>query len=118
MVATIDRSLEKDSVDSHKAKKKHFEMSEKVQISCINKNNHSSPYERIEYVGGTHGGSKWKLSLIEAIKSIENGTYSFYTSVGGHVRNVVVATRDGRKYLKTEADNDTPDNLLSLQECG
>lgn len=108
----------RESVDSHKAKKKRtFEMPEKVQISCINKIDHSSAYERIKKVGGTHGGSKWNLSLDEAIASIENGTYSFYTSVGGHVRNVVVASRNGTKYLKTEADSDTPDNLLSLPDC-
>jgi hypothetical protein len=92
-------------------------MAEKVQISCINKTNRESTYERIAFVGGTHANSKWKLSVTDAIKSIESGTYSFYTSVGGHVRNVVIASRNGVKYLKTEADNDTPDNLLSLPEC-
>lgn len=92
-------------------------MPENKQISCINKNDRSSAYERISFVGGTHGGNKWKLSLSDAIKSIENGTYSFYTSVGGHVRKVIVASRNGTKYLKTDADSDTPDNLLSLPEC-
>jgi len=92
-------------------------MPENRQISCINKNNRSSAYDRIESVGGTHNGSKWKLSLADAIRGIENGTYTFYTSVGGHVRKVIIATRNGTKYLKTEADSDTPDNLLSLPEC-
>ena len=92
-------------------------MPDKIQISCINKNDRSNVYERITFVGGTHGGSKWKLSLTDAIKSIENGTYSFYTSVGGHTRNVIIATRNGTKYLKTEADSDTPDNLLSCQNA-
>lgn len=36
--------------------------------------------------------------------------------IGGHVRNVIVATRNGVKYLKTEAYHDTPDNLLSLPD--
>lgn len=43
--------------------------------------------------------------------------HTFYSFVGGHERNVIVATRNGTKYLKTEADSDTPDNLLSLPEC-
>ena len=92
-------------------------MPENVQISCINKNDRSSAYERISSVGGARGGTRWKLSLSEAIKSIEDRRYSFYTSVGGHVRKVIVASRNGTKYLKTEADSDTPDNLLSLPEC-
>ena len=92
-------------------------MATSVQISCINKNDRQSAYERITFVGGIHNSARWKLSLTDAIDSIENGTYSFYTSVNGHVRNVVVATRLGVKYLKTEADSDTPDNLLSLAEC-
>lgn len=92
-------------------------MAERRQISCINKNNRDSAYERIQRVGGTHNGLKWRFTVSEAIRYIERGTYSFYTSVGGHVRNVIVATRNGVKYLKTEADYDTPDNLLSLPEC-
>jgi len=92
-------------------------MAERKQISCINKNNRSGAYERIENVGGIHNGSRWKYSLNDAIRYTENGTYSFYTSVGGHVRNVIVASRNGVKYLKTESDSDTPDNLLSLPEC-
>lgn len=105
-------------MDSHIAKIfKHFQMSERRKISCINKREHSSAYERIANVGGIHNGSRWKLTLDEAIRSIENGSRSYYTSVGGHERNVIVASRNGVKYLKTEADNDTPDNLLSLDEC-
>jgi len=92
-------------------------MPDRFQISCINKTNLSSPFERISHVGGTSGGNRWKLKLSDAIKFIEIGKYAFYTSLGGHVRNVIVASRNGTKYLKTESDHDTPDNLLSLPEC-
>jgi len=92
-------------------------MTTSVQISCINKDDRYNAYERITHVGGIHSNQRWKLTLDDAIKSIENGTYAFYTSVNDHVRKVVVATRLGKKYLRTEADSDTPDNLLSLSEC-
>ncbi|MBD3827304.1 DUF3892 domain-containing protein [Stenotrophomonas sp.] len=93
-------------------------MATRHQIGCINKNNRSDPYTRIARVGGVSTkGERWSLTLDEAIKGIESGQWEFYTQVGGHVRNVQVVSRNGTKYLRTDADRDTPDNLLSLPEC-
>lgn len=86
------------------------------QVKCINKNPREDRYHSITHVGG-FGTSQWKLTLQDAIGRIERGNEGFYTLVNGHHRKIVVATRLGRKYLKTEADQDTPDNLLSLPEC-
>jgi Protein of unknown function (DUF3892) len=36
---------------------------------------------------------------------------------GGRTVAVIVAFHSGRKYLKTEADGYSPDNLLALPEC-
>lgn len=91
-------------------------MANSAQISCINKQPRNDPYTRITHVGG-YTDKQWKITLDQAISFIERREWEFYTLVGGHRRKVIVATRNGRKYLKTEADYDTPDNLLSLPEC-
>jgi hypothetical protein len=93
-------------------------VTDSVQITCINKANRSDPHERIRSVGGVNAdGTKWKLSLEDAIKGIEAGKWKFWTSGGGKSVWVVIATHKGHKYLKTEADGIQPDNLLALPEC-
>lgn len=84
------------------------------QVTCINKSDRFNPHERILSIGG----QGWKLSQQDAIAAIEAGKYNFYVSKGGHTVWLIVATSAyGNKYLKTQNDGDTPDNLLSLPEC-
>ncbi|GAA4309093.1 DUF3892 domain-containing protein [Compostibacter hankyongensis] len=89
------------------------------QVTCINKRgNHYDPHERISHIGGINSdSSRWKLSENEAIQSIEDGKYEFYVRVNGRSVDVIVAIHNGRKYLKTETDGYSPNNLLSLPEC-
>lgn len=86
------------------------------QITCINKRgNHYDPHERISHIGNQAGN--WRLTEGAAIRRIENGQDSFYTLVNGRETNIVVASHNGRKYLKTTADGYAPNNLLALSEC-
>ena len=92
-------------------------MADNVEVKCIKKTNRTDPHERTKGIGGVHQSKSWYLPLDDAIAGIESGKWQFYTSVNGKSVWVVIATHNGRKYLKTEADGDQPNNLLSLQEC-
>ena len=54
---------------------------------------------------------------IQHLRSFEGGARQFYVQAGAVQVDVIVATRLGRKYLKTKNDGETPDNLLALPEC-
>lgn len=84
-------------------------------IKCINKNDRNNPYERITHIGGP--GWKWTLDF--AIAKIEAKEWQFYVErpQGDRVWVIVATSPYGNKYLKTEADGDMPNNLLSLPEC-
>jgi hypothetical protein len=75
----------------------------RFQVTCINKRSRHDPHERIEYIGNS--ANNWKLSEASAIQRIRNGQDSFYTLVNGHKAEVVIATRNGRDCLKTDADD-------------
>lgn len=93
-------------------------MTTSVRVQCINKTDRLSRHDRIKNIGGVNpDGSRWHLSEKAAIGYIENGTYTFYTQGGGVTANVVIASHNGLKYLKTDRDSTTQDNLLSLPEC-
>jgi hypothetical protein len=84
------------------------------QIACVNKDDRKNLYERITHVGGSWG----KITQSEAIQQIETYGELFYVySLGHTVRVIVAVSRFGNKYLKTDPDHDTPDNLLNLPEC-
>ena len=77
-------------------------------------------HEKKDSIGGATGsksGGPWCIKRDAAIKGIENGTWRFWTSVNGNSVWVIIATRNGKKYLKTEADGAEPNNLLSLPRC-
>jgi hypothetical protein len=91
-----------------------------VRISCINKTDRMSSHERIRNIGGINAdGTRWRMPEADAIEGIREGKWYFYVErPPGHRVNVVIAvSKFGNEYLKTEADDEQPDNLLSLPEC-
>lgn len=118
-------------------------MTARLQIDCVTIDQTMDAYQRIVGVGGPNlpgiappdtsrivaelrrrgmafkERPRWTLSTDEAIEGIRGGKWSFYIQLGIYdVANVQLATSPtGRLYLKTEADQDTPDELLFLQRC-
>jgi hypothetical protein len=88
------------------------------QIKCINKSERFNPHERITHVGG-YQDTPWKLAQEQAIAYIESGEWKFWVKPpnADSVWVIVATSRYGHKYLKTEADGEQPNNLLSLPEC-
>lgn len=94
-------------------------MAQQIEITCINKTDRHDPHDRIRFVGGLNADrTRWKLSQQAAIEGIESGKWAFYVNRGGSRVDVIVATSSrGYKYIKTTADGEQPNNLLSLPEC-
>ncbi|PYT60770.1 MAG: DUF3892 domain-containing protein [Acidobacteria bacterium] len=94
-------------------------MAQYLRIRCIVKTERTSAHERIHSVGGVKpDGSHWKLTQDKAVSCIEDRTHVFYIeSPVGHRIDVIVATSAHGNYLKTVADREQPDKLLSLPTC-
>jgi hypothetical protein len=90
------------------------------RVDCINKTDRQSAWERIHRLGGTRddNGQRWSCSQSECIGYIEGGVQFYVERPPGHRVYLIVATSPfGNKYVKTTADGEQPDNLLSLPEC-
>lgn len=77
-------------------------------------------HERISSIGCVdESGSRHSFTEDEAIRLIEATLATFYVDrpVGHRITVVVEKTPEGRKFLKTEADGEKPNNLLSLPHC-
>lgn len=88
------------------------------QVVCVTKRGgHYNPHERITHLGINTANGRQSYTQEQIIQWIDTRQHSFYVSAGGRTVDVIVASRNGRKYLKTTADGDAPNNLLSLPEC-
>ena len=89
------------------------------EIKCVVKSDRYDPNSRITHVGGSnYDGTNWKFTQDGAICGIKENKYIFFVMQNGQRAKVIVAnSRYGNEYLKTEADGELPNNLLSLYEC-
>jgi len=82
----------------------------RYRIHC---KNHDSN-DRVIEVGIAGDRNRTKDEVWNLIKT---GTNSYYTTEKGYVADVIAALRDGRKYLTTERDGITDNNLDELPRC-
>ena len=89
------------------------------EVNCINKPNRESRHEHITHIGNTNGG--WRMSREVAIRRIDGGQESYYTTDRQTGRKVFIeVVREAGKlpFLRTRADGKWNDNLLAQPECG
>jgi hypothetical protein len=94
-------------------------MADQVQVSC-HKPDNADADRRIQGIGGVNpNGTRWYLSIDDAIKGIQDGKWDFYVDVQGRRVRVIIGkhTQTGRLYLTTEGDGFPPNNLLKLPVC-
>jgi hypothetical protein len=87
-----------------------------VQVTCITKPDPQSPHEHITHLGG----AGWKWTREAVIQSIEARTNTFYVRDPRTAKrsDVGVVKPAGRPaYVRTYADGDWNNNLLSLNQC-
>jgi hypothetical protein len=89
------------------------------EVTCIQKSDRYDPQDRILGIGGVNAdGTRWYATQEQLIAWIESGQFEFYVRVEGReVRVIVAVSRYGNKYVKTQADGEQPNNLLSLPEA-
>lgn len=89
------------------------------RVQCVRRPGRTGP-RGLQGIGGTFGQSarRWFLTLPQAIEEIERGK-SFYVEepTGDRVAVVVDRVSRSRPFLRTVADGDGPNNLLSLPSC-
>jgi Protein of unknown function (DUF3892) len=90
------------------------------QVTCITKPNPLSRHEHITHIGNNNANPPWKWTREQVIASIDARTNSFYVidPRTGRRADIAVVREPGKSpYLRTHADGDWNDNLLSLAQC-
>lgn len=63
------------------------------------------------------GGVGWRDTIDNIIRAIDNENLFYTAPPSGQGQRIITAVRNGRRYLKTEADYLEPNNILSLPHC-
>jgi hypothetical protein len=89
-----------------------------VQVTCITKPDRDSTHEHITHLGNP--ALNWRWTREEVIASIDAGSNAFFVAdprTGKRSTVAVVRVAGRAPYLRTHADGDWNNNLLSLNQC-
>lgn len=90
-------------------------MASQYQVTC-HKPDNNDPDRRLQGLGGP-GGQGWYLPINSLITLINDGDQFWTVNQQGNSVWIVIATRNGRDYLRTTSDGIEPNNLLALPHC-
>lgn len=88
-----------------------------AQVTCITKPHPNSPHEHITHLGNP---PRWVWTREDVIASIDAKSNTFFVldPYTGKRANIGVVHEPGKAaYLRTYADGDWNNNLLSLNQC-
>jgi hypothetical protein len=89
-----------------------------VQVTCITKPNSQSPHEHITHLGNPAVGWKWTREEVIASIDAKANTFCVIDPATGKRSDVGVVRPAGRPaHVRTYADGDWNNNLLSLNQC-
>ncbi|PYT70776.1 MAG: DUF3892 domain-containing protein [Acidobacteria bacterium] len=91
-----------------------------LRIQQVVKSNRPSAHGQIQAICGIKpDGSHWSLTQDETIAQVEDGISLFYleSARGRRIDIIIAMDLHARKYLKTVADGEQPDELLYLPRC-
>jgi hypothetical protein len=85
------------------------------QVTCHTPDNVDKD-RRLQGVGGP-GGDGWYRTVDQMIAHMDSDDRFWTVDQQGNSVWLMVSSRNGRKYIKTESDGVEPNNLLALPHC-
>lgn len=85
------------------------------QVTCHKPDNFDAD-RRLQGLGGP-GGDGWYRTIDVLIGLIKGGDKFWTVDQKNNSVWIIVSSRKGREYLKTESDDVEPNNLLALPHC-
>jgi hypothetical protein len=89
-----------------------------LEITCVNKNGSTNPFEQITRVGGITEGLRWSKGISQIIHHIESEQESYFVRRQGFdIPVTIVINKQGYKFIQAVLQFNSTNQLLELPEC-